>query len=137
MRVELRRVRPVGALLLMLCLVGCSVAMSSQRSTSKGDVGLLRVGAERTTIEATFGPPATLVPLENGRTKATYLLDSNAHTEVARTAAVAGHLAMDLLTLGLWEVVGTPLEIAARDNLSSYILIYGPDHKVQSVEVGT
>jgi len=136
MPTDLRRGRPVVALLLLLSLAGCSVAMSSQRSTFKGDVGLLRVGAERIQIEATFGPPATITPMQDGRTKVTYRLDPNAHSEGARSAAVAGHLAMDLLTLGLWEVVGTPLEIAARESLSSYTLIYGPDHKVQSVEVG-
>lgn len=30
----------------------------------------------------------------------------------------AGHAALDILTLGLWELVGTPIEGAASDELA-------------------
>jgi hypothetical protein len=123
------------AVLLIALLTACSVAMSSNRSAFKGDPSLFQVGAERTLIEATFGPPATSASMAEGRTQATYRLDPKAHTEGARSAAIYGHLVMDVLTLGLWEVVGTPLEIAARDQLTSYVLVYGPDQKVQSVDI--
>lgn len=132
-RIGNRCVRLCAVPLLALLLAGCSVAMSSNRSTYKGDASAFSVGAERTLIEATFGPPERSTPMADGRTQVTYRLDPKAHTEGARSAAIYGHLVMDVLTLGLWEVVGTPLEIAARDQLVSYVLVYGPDQKVQSV----
>jgi hypothetical protein len=135
MQFESRRARPCLALLLVLALAGCSVAMSASRSTYKGDPAMFQVGADRNLLESTFGSPNMTASLEGGKTKAIYKIDPEAHREGSKAAAVAGHVVMDVLTFGLWEAVGTPLELAAQDKFTSYILVYGPDQKVQSVEV--
>jgi hypothetical protein len=135
MRIDRPARRCAALLLLAVALAGCSVAMSANRSTRRGDVAMLRPGAERTLIEATFGLPNSSHSLEDGKTIAIYLLDPDAHSEGAKAAAIGGHLIMDVLTLGLWEVIGTPLEIAARDQLVSYAVIYGTDHRVEKVDV--
>ena len=125
----------LSLLLVSVLLSGCSVAMSASRSTYKGDPAIIQVGADRAVIESTLGPPDMAASLEKGKTKAIYKIDPNAHREVTRDAAVVGHAAADVLTLGLWEAVGTPLEIAAQDKLTNYIVIYGADNKVISVEI--
>ena len=109
--------------------------MSASRSTYKGDPAMFQVGADRNLLESTFGSPNMTASLEGGKTKVIYKIDPDAHREGSKAAAVAGHVVMDVLTLGLWEAVGTPLELAAQDKFTSYILVYGPDQKVQSVEV--
>lgn len=94
----------------------------------------MQVGADRMFIEDTFGPPNMAASMDNGKTKVIYKIDPEAHSAGARNAAVAGHVVADVLTLGLWEIVGTPLELAAQDKMTNYIIIYGPDNKIQSVE---
>lgn len=66
--------------------------------------------------------------------KAVYKLDPDAPTRAARNAAVAGHIVADILTLGLWEIVGTPVEIAAQDKLTTYVIYYGKEGKIEKVE---
>lgn len=122
-------------LLAAVLLSGCSVSMAANRSTYKGDPTMIQVGADRAVIESSFGSPNMTASLDKGETKAIYKIDPNAHREGSRNAAVAGHVVADVLTLGLWEAVGTPLELAAQDKLTTYIIVYGKDDKVKSVEV--
>ena len=125
---------PILACLLLLPLCGCAVAMSASRSTSKGDPAMMQVGADRAIIEESFGAPNMTASLDGGKTKVIDKIDPEAHSAGARNAAVAGHVVADVLTLGLWEVVGTPLELAAQDKYTNYVLIYGADNKVQTIE---
>ena len=123
-----------AVLLLLVALTGCSVAMSASRSSYKGDPAMIQVGADRSIIESTFGPPNMTASLGEGKTKAIYKIDPDAHTAGAKGVAVVGHLVADVLTLGLWEIVGTPLELAAQDRYTNYIVTYGADQKIHSVE---
>ena len=125
----------IPLLLVVALLSGCSVAMSASRSKYKGDPTMIQVGADRAVIESTFGSPNMTTSIGNGSTKAIYKIDPDAHREGTRNAAVAGHVVADVLTLGLWEAVGTPMEIAAQDKLTTYIVVYGANDKIKSVEV--
>ncbi len=122
-------------LLASFILSGCAVAMSAKRSTYQGDPAIIQVGADRMQIESTFGSPNMTASLGEGETKVIYKIDPNAHREGTRNAAVAGHVAADVLTLGLWEIVGTPLELAAQDDFTTYIIVYDANNKIKSVEV--
>ncbi|HBM90998.1 MAG TPA: hypothetical protein DD400_03865 [Rhodospirillaceae bacterium] len=126
--------KKITLVLCCLMLSGCAVAMSASRSASKGDTAIIQEGAERMFIEDTFGPPNMTSSLDDGKTKVIYKIDPDAHSTGARGAAVAEHLVADVLTLGLWEIVGTPLELAAQDEYTNYIIIYGKDNKIEKVE---
>ena len=45
-----------------------------------------------------------------------------------------GRLGADFFTLFLWELVGTPYEIAMRDKVAVYHLAYNPDGKLATYE---
>lgn len=124
----------IGLLIVSGLLAGCSAYMASQRSVYRGDPKVIQVGTERAAVEAALGPPELAVPLEDSRTKAVYKLDPDAHPRLARNAAIAGHVVADLLTWGLWEIVGTPLELAVRDKFVTYLVNYGPDGKIETFE---
>ncbi|MGE0108224.1 MAG: hypothetical protein AB7S81_00450 [Bdellovibrionales bacterium] len=126
--------KQIMTLFLLVPLCGCAVAMSASRSTAKGDPAMMQVGADRAIIEETFGSPNMTASLDGGKTKVIYKIDPDAHSAGARNAAVAGHVVADVLTFGLWEVVGTPLELAAQDKYTNYVLIYDKENKVESVE---
>jgi hypothetical protein len=127
--------KSVTSLLLIAALLsGCSVAMSAKRSTYKGDPSIIQPGADRLLIENTFGSPNMAASLDKGESKVIYKIDPDAHREGSRNAAVAGHVVADVLTLGLWEAVGTPMELAAQDDYTTYIIVYDKDGKVKTVE---
>ena len=74
------------------------------------------------------------MPLDGGKQRVIYRMDPDAHTRGARNAAVAGHIVADVLTLGLWEIAGTPTELAAQDEMHSYIVTYNASGVIESVE---
>jgi PBP1b-binding outer membrane lipoprotein LpoB len=122
---------------LISCIVlnGCSAVMAGKRSTYRGDPKVLAVGQTRTVVEAELGAPDMSSPLEGNKQRVIYKMDPDAHTRGAKNAAVAGHIVADILTLGLWEVAGTPTELAAQDQIHNYIVIYNAAGIIESVEV--
>ena len=123
--------------LLLLCTLvlieGCSAIMAGKKQTRK-DLSVIRVGGNRDDIVAVLGAPYMSSRTEDGGIKDIYKLVENAGTEGTKTFAVVGHTAMDVVTLGLWEIVGTPLEIATQEEATTFILYYGPDYKLKYYE---
>jgi len=112
---------------------GCSVFMAASRSAYK-DVGVLRPGADRSVVLKELGPPDASTRLENGAYIDLYRLDPKAHRAGTKRAFAVGHLILDIGTLGLWELVGTPIELALRDKPMPFILKYDPAGKLLQVE---
>ncbi|MDA2910127.1 hypothetical protein MYX04_04230 [Nitrospiraceae bacterium AH_259_D15_M11_P09] len=123
----------VAILTLSITATGCSVFMAGSRSTYK-DTSVIQVGADRDVVINEVGHPDSSLKMENGGYKDIYKIDPDAHRAGSRGAAVAGHLVADILTLGLWEIVGTPLELAAQDDLTTFILKYDASGKLLEVE---
>jgi hypothetical protein len=119
----------------LFSLSGCAVAMSAKRSTYQGNPAIIQVGADRMQIENTFGSPNMTASLPNGESKVIYKIDPNAHRKVTRNSAVAGHVVADVLTFGLWEIIGTPLELAAQDDFTTYMIVYDRNNLIKSVDV--
>jgi hypothetical protein len=107
--------------------------MAASRSTYR-DTGILQIGADRMVVLKELGPPDASMKLENRGYKDIYKIDPEAHRTGSKGAAVAGHLVADVLTLGLWEVVGTPLELAAQDRPVTFLLKYDAEGKLVDME---
>jgi hypothetical protein len=122
--------------LLVLCLLasGCSVFMAASRSSYRGDINVVLLGAQRSAVIAELGPPDKFSTLENGSYDDRYTLDPNAHRTGTKVATAIFYLAADFFTLCLWEFIGTPLEIAARDKIFVYHLTYSPEGILTSLE---
>lgn len=97
------------ALVMTLASSGCSVFMAAKQP-SKKDVSVLREGTRRSLVLAEFGHPVASEKNDEGR------VDVYKFTQGYSSGAKAGramiHGAADVVTLGLWEVVGTPTEAA-------------------------
>lgn len=108
-------------------LSGCSVGMAM---TGKPDpnIGVLSVGQDRGVVLLNLGQPAQTLATETGRTDVFHLQRGNQQS----VGRATGHAVMDLLTLGLWEVVGTPIEGFAGDEFTVSI-DYDQDDKVKKV----
>jgi hypothetical protein len=119
---------------LVVALAGCSIAMSANRQSYRGDPAIIQVGADRDAIESALGPPDILTGLDNGRNKAIYKIDPNAVRSSTKTVEMAGNVVFDVLSFGLWEVVATPIELGSQDKITNYIITYSADRKVETVD---
>ena len=103
--------------------------MSGTKAT---DTSILFIGAPRDGVLAKLGPPETSVLEDNGNRTDTYMIIEGNEPSVGRAAMHAG---LDVLSFGLWEVIGTPLEMGAgREVKTRYILTYDSDNKIKDMK---
>ncbi len=95
-----------GLLAAIVPVTGCSVGMALSGEENP-DLAVCRTDATKSDIEAQLGPPVSVRSLPGGGQSCTY--DYEIGNEPSAGRAVA-HGAMDFLTLGIWELVGTPVE---------------------------
>jgi hypothetical protein len=120
--------RGLSLILILLSLTCCSVFMAA-KGGKEYNYALLKEGNSRDAILASFGEPESSETKEDGRIIDTYKLEEG---DKSKPGLAAGHLVMDVYTLGLWEIAGTVIEAnEGRDVI--YEITYGPDGKVHSV----
>lgn len=109
---------------------GCSVYMAANQPSAK-NLTLLKPGTERAKVIAEFGAPVT------SETKGGVRRDVIKFTQGYSTEAKAGravlHGAADVFTLGLWEVVGTPVEGHYNGDEISAEVVYDSSDRVAQV----
>ena len=92
--------------MLALMLSGCSVGMALSGEENP-DLGAVRVGSTRGEIELILGSPIKTLSLNDGSRIDIYEYEIGDEPSGGRAI---GHGVMDVLTLGLWEIIGTPIE---------------------------
>ena len=124
-----------GCLLIVLgATSGCSVLMAANRSSYRGDVDVIKEGVSRSDVIAELGQPDSFSKTETGTFDDRYTLDPEAHRTWIKVGTVILHLGADLVTAFLWELVGTPYELAVRDRVVIYHLAYNQDGKLATFE---
>jgi len=110
---------------------GCSVGMALSGQEEK-DTSVFYNGAERSFVHAKVGLPDSAVQDKDGNWIDTYLIVKGNEPSAGRAI---GHGALDVLTLGLWEVFGTPIEAAAgSEEQSRFVIYYDATQKIQKVD---
>ncbi len=79
-------------------------------------------GVHRDRVIAEFGAPITSEAFEDGR-KDIYTF-INGYSKGAKAGRAFFHGAADLLTIGLWEIVGTPVEGSFNGQKMTVRVIY-------------
>lgn len=105
------------AILSSCFLSACSVGMALN-GQKEPDLSVVKKEAHRTDIELQLGAPIKLESAPNGNTVATYIYEVGKEASTGRAVA---HGVMDVLTLGIWEVVGTSVEVLKGDTLQLVI----------------
>ena len=118
---------------LVLLFEGCSMMMAGKKQTRK-DLSVLRIGGNRDDIVAVLGAPYMTQRFEDGQVKDTYKIVEGAPTKEWKTVEVVGNGVLAVGTLGLWEIIGTPLQIASQQEATLFILYYGPDNKLKAYD---
>lgn len=118
--------------LMPFIVTGCSVGMAMSGKETK-DTSVLAVGASRDTVIARLGPPQTTVTDSDGTLIDSWDIVKGNQPSAGRALA---HGAMDVLTWGLWEVVGTPVELAAgQEKHTIYTVRYDADSNIKNMSV--
>ena len=111
-----------------VALTGCSVGMALS-GDKQPQLAACRVGADRSDIEMQLGKPVTVSNLTDGDQSCTYEYQVGNEPSAGRAVA---HGAMDVLTLGLWEIVGTPVE-AVQGQKYKMTVVYDTDGKAKQI----
>lgn len=91
--------------------MGCSVYMAANQPEKK-DVSVFKKGTPRNYVIAECGRPVFTTEKEDG-TKSDIFVFVQGYSKGEKTGRAIFHGVFDIVTLGLWEVVGTPIESAA------------------------
>jgi len=121
---------PLCAFVCGIYLSGCSVGMAASGNKEQ-DTTIIFPGSNRAVIMSKLGPPDTTRTPEDGNTEDTYLIKQGNEASSGRAWANAG---LDLLSLGLWEVVATPYELAQGEEKSRWAITYDPQGNVVNVQ---
>ena len=118
----------ISAIYSLMSLSACSVVMALQ-GQEEPDTSVLEVGTTRGNIELQIGEPASTRPNDEGGETATYEYVVGDEPSPMRALLHGG---MDVLTLAIWEVVGTPIEMVQGEKRAIEI-DYDPNDYVLAI----
>jgi hypothetical protein len=110
---------------------GCSVYMAANQPDKK-DVSVFNVGTPRTHVIAEAGRPYYTKENADGTLTDTFVFVQG-YSSGSKAGRALFHGAADVLTLGLWEVIGTPVEAVADGTEMKVQVEYDANEKVQNV----
>jgi hypothetical protein len=111
-------------------LSGCSVFMAAKQPDAK-NLDLMRVGTPRAMLVSEFGMPATSETRKGKKYEIFKFV--NGYSAGAKAGRAVFHGAADVVTLGLWEVVGTPTEGVFSGDEMAFQVRYDKDERVDEV----
>jgi hypothetical protein len=117
-------------ILSLYSLSGCSVYMAANQPPAK-NIDLFKVGTPRSALLAEFGYP-TSSEVKEGKKYDIYRF-TQGYSGGAKAGRAMAHGIASVLTLGIWEVIGTPVEAANSGDLTAYEVGYGSDDRVDVV----
>ena len=116
--------------LAVLGTVGCSPVLAAKQP-SRRDVDLLSPGMPRNLLLAELGQPVATETRNGKRVEVfSFVQGYRKGVKVARTI---GHGAADVMTLGLWEVIGTPTEATLNGHRVAYEVTYDASDRIEQV----
>ena len=119
-----------GALTLSALLPGCAVYMAANQPEKK-DLGILKPGTPRIAVMAELGAP--IQAIDRGGVKVDLYTFTQGYSGLEKGGRAILHGAADVLTLGIWEVVGTPIEGVANGTKVSVEITYDKEDRVATV----
>jgi hypothetical protein len=128
-KTSFRCMKGLAAIIVVGLVSACSVGMALSGS-QKPDLGAVKIGSSRGEVEMHLGSPKSSLTLDDGRRADVYEYEIGNEPSAGRAI---GHGAMDVLTFGVWEVVGTPIEGVQGERYQATIT-YDRDEKVVDIK---
>jgi uncharacterized membrane protein len=120
----------VLAVVLMIQVSGCSVFMAAKQPEKK-DISLLKEGVSRTVLISEFGAPVISEYKDNKRYEIFKFVQG--YSTGAKAGRAFFHGAASVVTLGLWELVGTPTEITFSGDEMAFLVKYDENDVAEEV----
>ena len=111
-------------------LSGCSVFMAAKQPDAK-NLDLMKVGTPRAMLLAEFGMPTVSETREGHKYEIFKFV--NGYSAGAKAGRAVFHGVADVVTLGLWEVVGTPTEGVFSGDEMAFQVRYDKNDRVDEV----
>ena len=111
---------------------GCSVLMAAKQPTAK-NIELFKIGTPRDELIAEFGAPY-ISEVNDGKQTEMFLFVQG-YSKAVKTGRIIFHSVADVMTLGLWEIVGIPTEMIFNGNKMAFHVIYNENDYVDEVNV--
>ena len=119
-------------LIVSLCLIsGCSVYMASKQPEKK-DLSVLSEGTTRGHVIAEIGSPIHSEETSEGKMDIYKFVQG--YSKGTKVGRAVFHGVADVFTLGLWEVISTPVEGIADGTEVTLEVYYGKNNKVKTVK---
>ena len=118
----------MGGLLVCWMLTGCSVVMALS-GKKEPNLAAIHVGSTRQEVEMQLGQPVESIPTEYGAKTDVYEYEAGNEPSKARAFV---HALYDLLTLGIYELIGTPAE-ASLGEMRRLPIVYGQNDRVVAI----
>ena len=116
--------------LMIISTFGCSGFMAAKQPDAK-NIDLFKVGTSRSMLLAEFGSP-TMSEDRNGK-KSEIFKFVQGYSSGVKAGRAFFHGAADVVTFGLWEVVGTPTEAVFSGDAMAYEVTYDDKDKIDQV----
>ena len=126
----LRTIFVAVCLVLLASSYGCAVNRAANQPSEK-DTSLLSAGTPRAKILAEFGVPIS-TEIKDGKKTDIYSIIQG-YSSGAKASRVFLHGAADIMTLGLWELVGGSVEGAYNGEKVSFQVTYDKNDFVDTV----
>lgn len=123
-------IQKIMLLVLVGILSGCAVVKATNQPGKK-DLTVLNKGTPRESVVAELGTPIS-TEIKNGQ-KVDVFNFVQGYSKVTKTARAVGHGVADVMTLGLWEVIGTPVEGIANGEVNQVEVKYNKQNRVAQV----
>ncbi|NBQ69203.1 MAG: hypothetical protein EBU46_10340 [Nitrosomonadaceae bacterium] len=117
-------------LILLVSISGCSVFMAAKQPEKK-DVSLLKEGTSRAMLISEFGAPL-ISEYRDGKRFEIFKF-TQGYSTGAKVSRAFLHGAADVVTLGLWELVGTPAEITFSGDDMAFQVRYDENDIVEEI----
>jgi hypothetical protein len=115
---------------LVLLSSGCSVFMAAKQPDLKNEE-LFKVGTPRSALLAEYGNPISS-EMKDGE-KCEIFKFVQGYSTGAKAGRAVFHGVADVLTLGIWEVVGTPTEGVFNGDEKCYEVTYDENGRIKQV----
>ncbi len=120
--------------LMLLPTTGCSVYMAATQPDKKDLSALSSAGMPRAHVIAKLGAPTASTKHEDGTLTDVYEFHEGSSGGWKAGRAVF-HAVADVFTIGLWEIVGTPTEIAVKGEKMTALAVYDKDMNLTEFRV--
>lgn len=125
----MRNIKPVVIVVFSIILFsGCSVGMALSGKKDP-NLGAIHIGATRGEIELHLGSPIKSATTPEGKRIDIYAYEIGNEPSTGRAV---GYAVLDVFTLGLWEIAGTPIEAFQGEKYEMNIT-YSKDDKVEAI----